>query len=164
MFKLILGILIGTLLSGNASPSESELLGAWGFAGDRLVFMEKSGPVPDKKEVDAHLVAMGATRSNCVLTFSEGHKASFRLGEKSFDLDWTLDSKSHEFKTSVGPFCITGYLVMEEDRLILTYKRKDLFTIMRFLCTPSGRKHIPSLGALLNSTEGLTIAMEFSKK
>lgn len=161
---MILGVLIGTLISGKSSPSEAELLGRWGCSGDRLVFMARSGPEPDIKDVDSHLKAMGATESNCVLTFSQGHKASLRLGDKSFGFSWTLDARTHEFKATAGPFSITGYLVREGNKLILAYSRKDLFTIMRFLCTPSGRKHISPLGNLLDSTEGLSIAMDFTRQ
>ncbi|MDO5443259.1 MAG: DUF4923 family protein [Bacteroidia bacterium] len=160
----ILSILIGTLISGKTAPSEADLTGQWGCTGSQFVFMGQAGPVPDKKDADTHLRAMGATETNCVLTFSEGHKANFRLGDRSFNLNWSLDTGTQEFTVSVGWFKISGYLVIDNGKLILIYQRKDLFLMMRFLCTASGRKHIAPLGDLLDSTDGLTIAMEFSKK
>lgn len=166
MMKLlaILGVLLGTLVSGKDAPSEADLLGQWVCTGSRFVFMEQSGPLPDKEEADAHLEGMGATESNCALVFSEGHKVNFRLGSKSFNLSWSLDEETLEFKAAIGLFKISGYLVSEGDKLVLVYKRKDLFMMMRFLCTASGRKHIAPLGTLLDSTEGLTVGMEFSKR
>lgn len=167
MIKLItlLGVLLGTLLSGKTAPSESDLIGVWGCTGSQLVFMEQSGPLPDKADVDAHLKAMGASPSNCVLTFTEGHKANFRLGDKDFNLVWTLNPSTHEFKiVALGWFKISGYLLKDNGKVILIYKRKDLFTILRFLCTGAGRKHISPLGDLLDTTDGLTVAMEFTKQ
>lgn len=165
MTRLLLSIavLLGTVLSGGKVPSEADLLGQWGYCSNSYVFMEAEGPTPDKKLVDSHLTDMGATKSNLVLTFSEGHKGNLRLGEKDIDFDWTINPATKEFKVTVALFTIKGYLVKDGGKLSLVYKRSDLFMMMRFLCTAAGRKHISPLGELLDSTRGLTVAMEFSK-
>lgn len=159
----LLACLLSGLLSSGTAPSESRLLGHWGYAGNTLVFMEKSGDVPDQAEVDSHLNAMGASRSNLTLTFTEGRKGRLKLGDNAIDFDWELNASTKEFKAGVGLFSIKGYLVMKEDRIILTYTRANLFLLMRYLCTPAGRKHINPLGELLDCCKGLTVAMEFSK-
>ena len=75
----------------------------------------------------------------------------------------TPDNRTMEFRTSVGIITIKGFLVQENGKLILAYKRSDLFMIMQYLCSPQGRKNISPLGKLLDSTKGLTLAMEFEK-
>lgn len=160
---VLLAILISSLTSGKTAPSEAYLAGEWGCTGNRFVFMAGEGPTPDKKDTDARLDAMGASRHNCTLTFKPGHKGTLRLGDNAIDFDWSLDNRTMEFKTSVGIISIKGYLVQENGKLILAYKRPDLFMIMQYLCTPQGRKNIAPLGKLLDSTKGLTLAMEFEK-
>lgn len=79
------------------------------------------------------------------------------------DMTWSLDGKTAVFKTAIGPITIKGYLVKKGDSIILTYARPDLFMIMRFMCPPSGRKHIAPLGTLLDKCKGLTLGMEFTR-
>lgn len=163
----ILTCLLGGLLNSGTAPSEKELIGTWGYSDNIFVLMEGSSTdgveTPSKSETDSHLKAMGATHSNLVLSFSEGHKANLRLGENSFDIDWQLNPATKEFKATVGLFTIKGYLVKKGDRIVLAYTRPNLFMIMRFLCTPAGRKHIAPLGDLLDCTKGLSVAMEFTR-
>lgn len=160
-FLIILSVLISSLLSGKKAPAEAEMTGSWGYIASSYVFMDNEGPTPDKKAVDAHLTAMGATKSNCVVSFSADHKGSLRLGGKSMDFDWSLDPRTKQLKCSVAMVSIKGYLVKDGKRLVLTFKRSDLFMIMRYLCSSTGRKHISPLGELLDSTKGLTLAMAF---
>ena len=61
----------------------------------------------------------------------------------------TPDNRTMEFRTSVGIITIKGFLVQENGKLILAYKRSDLFMIMQYLCSPQGRKNISPLGKLL---------------
>lgn len=163
----ILACLLGGLLNSGTAPSEKELIGTWGYADNFFVIMDDSSAhgaqTPSKTETDSHLKAMGATHNNLTLSFSEGHKANLRLGDNSFYIDWQLDPATKEFKASVGLFTIKGYLLKKGDRIVLAYTRPNLFMIMRFLCTPAGRKHIAPLGNLLDCTKGLSIAMEFSR-
>ena len=158
---IILSILISSLTAGKKAPTEAEMTGRWGYASSEFVFMDKEGPTPNKKAVDEHLKAMGASRSNCQVTFSEGHKGSLRLGGKSMDFDWTLDAKTRQFKATVAMVSIKGYMVRDGKRIVLVFKRSDLFLIMRYLCNSTSRKHISPLGELLDSTWGLTLAMAF---
>ena len=158
---LILSILISSLTAGKKAPSEAEMTGRWGYVANEFVFMDKEGPTPDKKAVDEHLSAMGASKTNCVVSFSSDHKGSLKLGSKSMDFDWTLDPKTCQFKATVAMVSIKGYLVRDGKRIVLVFKRADLFMIMRYLCTPAGRKHISPLGDLLDSTKGLTLAIAF---
>ena len=163
----LLACLLGGLLNSGTAPTEKELIGSWGYIDNMFVLMDgqsdDSITTPSKADTDSHLKAMGATHSNLVLSFSEGHKAKLRLGDNAFDIDWQLNSTTKEFKASVGLFTIKGYLVKKDDKIVLAYTRANLFMIMRFLCTPAGRKHIAPLGDLLDSAKGLTIAMEFSR-
>lgn len=161
---MILELLLGTLLSTGTAPSESTLIGEWGYSGNSLVFMDERGDTPSKDDVDAQLKAMGASHSNCVLTFSEDHRCNLRLGGKSIDFDWTLDKGTKTFKAGVGPFVIKGYLMMKNGRIHLIYSRANLFTIIRYLCAPSAKKNISQLGELLDCCKGLTLCMEFSKR
>ena len=167
IMTLILTSLLGGLLNSGTAPCEKDLLGTWGYAGNCFVLMDEPQTdeisTPSKSETDAHLKAMGATHGNLVLSFSEGQKANLRLGDNSFDIDWQLNPTTKEFKATVGLFTIRGYLVKKGDRIVLAYTRQNLFMIMRFLCTPAGRKHIAPLGTLLDCTKGLSIAMEFSR-
>ena len=167
IMTFILTCLLGGLLNSGTAPCEKDLIGTWGYAGNSVVLMDESSAgdisTPSKAETDAHLEAMGAAHSNLVLSFCEGHKANLRLGENSFDIDWQLNPTTKEFKATVGLFTIKGYLVKKGDRIVLAYTRSNLFMIMRFLCTPAGRKHISPLGTLLDCTKGLSVAMEFSR-
>lgn len=163
----ILVCLLGSLLNSGTVPAEKDLIGSWGYVDNGFVLVDGQSTdnvrTPSKADVDSHLKAMGASHSNLVLSFSEGHKAQLRLGENSFDIDWQLNPATKEFKATVGLFTIKGYLVKKGDRIVLTYARTNLFMIMRFLCTPAGRKHIAPLGELLDSAKGLTLAMEFTR-
>lgn len=163
MFKLIFAGILSAVLSSGTVPQEDFLLGKWGCTDNSFVFMKKTGRTPDKKEVDAEVRAMGATKSNCVLTFTKGHKLNFRVGNKSFDLDWTLDPGTKEFATSIGLFTMKGYLVQKGNSILMIYSRRNLFMIMRFLCSSEGKKHISPLGELLDSCDGLTLGMTFNK-
>ena len=158
---IILSILISSLTAGKKTPSEAEMTGRWGYVANEFVFMDKEGPTPDKKAVDEHLSAMGASKTNCVVSFSSNHKGSLKLGSKSMDFDWTLDAKTRQFKATVAMVSIKGYMVRDGKRIVLVFKRSDLFLIMRYLCNSTGRKHIAPLGELLDSTKGLTLAMAF---
>lgn len=169
---MIITALIACLLSGfiasGTAPTESQLLGTWGYSGNSFVIMENNAaqatelPTPAKSDVDSHLSAMGASHSNLTLTFTEGHKATLKLGDNAIDLDWELNASTKVFKASVGPFSIKGYLVKKGDRIALAYTRPNLFMIMRYLCTSTGKKHIAPLGTLLDCTKGLSLAMEFT--
>lgn len=163
----VLVCLLGGLLNSGTAPSEKELIGSWGYVDNTFVLMDGQSAdgvkTPSKADVDSHLKAMGASHTNLELSFSDGHKAKLRLGENSFDIDWQLNSATKEFKATVGLITIKGYLVKKGDRIVLAYTRTNLFMIMRFLCTPAGRRHIAPLGELLDCTKGLTIAMEFSR-
>ena len=166
-FIAILAITLGSLISDTAVPSESQLAGDWHCSGCRIV--DYSGNSvdsiqdPDKSLVDYHIKGMGATEDNCFLSFSQRHKCKFSLGEKAFNLNWSIDDNSREFKASVGPFSIKGYLILEGGTLVLVYSRRNLFMMMLYLCTPEGRRHIKPLGTLLDQKDGLTVAIEFSK-
>ena len=162
MIRTFLIFTISSLVAGTTVPSEKDLLGTWGCTGQTFVFMESEGSTPPEAEVDAHMKAMGASGENCTLTFTEGHRLNFKVGDKAFDMTWSLDAGTAVFKTAVGPVTFKGYLVKKGDSIILTYARPDLFMIMRFMCSPSGRKHIAPLGSLLDTCKGLTLGMEFS--
>lgn len=155
--------MLGALLSASDVPSDNELHGQWGCTGNFYVFMDKKGTTPQKDKVDAHLKAMGVTPTGCVLSFKEDHRLNFRVGQKSFDLAWSIDPATHEFKTVYGGFFkLCGYIVRQGDSIVLTYPRKTLFMMMKILCTPEGRKHMQPLGCLLDCCEGLTLAMVFT--
>lgn len=163
MILIILASLLSAILSSGTCPSEQQMLGKWGYADNSFVFMEKQGDTPQKSDVDTCLKAMGASRTNCLLSFSEGHKGRLELGRNAMDFNWELDSATKVFKASVGPFSIKGHMVKKGNRLVLVYTRTNLFLIMRYLCTQEGRKQISELGLLLDSCKGLTLAMEFEK-
>ena len=163
MIVIILASLLGVLLGTGTTPTEQQMLGQWGYVDNSYVFMENSGETPAKQDVDIQLKAMGATKSNLVLSFSEGHKGNLRLGDNSMDFDWELNSSTKAFKAMIGPFSIKGHIVKKGDRLVLVYSRSNLFLIMRYLCSAEGKKHMAPLGKLLDSCKGLTLAMEFTK-
>ena len=163
MIIMILASLLGVLLGSGSTPTEQQLDGEWGYVDNCFIFMDKSGETPSKQDVDLELKAMGASRTNCVLSFTDGHNGKLRLGGNAMEFKWELDPSTKEFKASVGPFSIKGYMVKKGDRLVLVYTRANLFLIMRYLCTPEGRKHISPLGDLLDSCKGLTLGMEFEK-
>ncbi len=155
--------MLGALLSTSAVPADNELDGQWGCTDNFYVFMNKKGSTPPHDKVNAHLDAMGVTPTGCVLTFKENHQLNFRVGDKSFDLAWSIDPATHEFKTVYGGFFkLTGYIVRQNGNIVLTYPRKSLFLMMKILCTPEGRKHMQPLGRLLDCCEGLTLAMVFT--
>lgn len=163
MIKFLLASLLGVLLSGAKTPSEASLNGCWGCVDNIFVFMEDQGPTPSKSAIDAEVKAMGATRDNCQLTFTADHNLNFRVGKKSFDLKWTLDPATKEFKTTVGPVKMTGYLIEQGDNILLVYSKSDLLFIMKFLCSSDGRRHIAPASELLDCCEGLTLGMVFTK-
>ena len=160
---IILAVLISSFLSGKSVPDESALTGRWGYVANELVFMKEQGQAADKAEVDRLLKAMGASSTNLVLSFSEGHKCRLKLGEKSVGLSWTIDRDAKEFKTKFGVFTFTGKIVRDGDNIVLVYSRKDLFMIMSYLCNQEGRKQMDPLGKQLDSCKGQTIAMIFKK-
>lgn len=163
ILTLLFASMLEALLCANAVPADNTLSGQWGCTGNFYVFMDKKGDTPPHDKVDAHLKAMGVTPTGCVLTFKKDHQLNFRVGEKSFDLAWSIDPATHEFKTVYGGFFkLSGYIVKQGDDIVLTYQRKTLFMMMKILCTPEGRKHMQPLGRLLDCCEGLTLAMVFT--
>lgn len=160
----LLAALLSNLLSTHPIPDEEFLLGKWECTGNTLVFMDKEGDTPSSKEVSTYLKGMGVTPDNCTLTFAKGNKCHFRKGKHSFNLNWSIHPTKKEFCSSIAFFSLTGYLVQENEHIILVYNRPDLFMMMQFLCNAEERKNIAPLGELLDCCDGLTIGMVFSKR
>ena len=152
---------LAELAASTEKPLESSVTGKWGYDGNCLVFMDKSGKTPSEEEVDKLMLAMGASYDNLVFTLNPDHKGSLRLGDRSVDFDWTLDSDSRVLNTKVALFKLNGYIYADGNRLIMVYSRSDLFMMMRYLCSAEGKKNIKPLGQLLDCCEGLTVGMEF---
>ena len=149
------------LFASTGKPSEKGVTGKWGYDGNRLVFTGKSGQVPSASEIDRCLLKMGASRENLVLTLNPDHTGSLRLGDRSADFSWTLDSDARVLSTTVVLFKLKGYLCVDGDRLVMVYSRSDLFLMMRYLCSSEGKKYIKPFGQLLDCCDGLTVGMEF---
>ena len=145
------------------SPTPSEMLGKWSFSGIGMVFMEKEGQVPSVKEATALMDAMGANRQGCSVTFHDLKKCTFAVGRKTFNINWAVNASNREFRVSMGPLGLTGYLVDTGEGIEMIFNRRDLFIMLYFLCTGAERKNIKPLGELLDCTQGLTLGILFTQ-
>ena len=145
------------------SPVPSEILGKWRFQGLGMVFMDKAGEGPSLAEATALMDAMGANRQGCSVTFHDLKKCTFAVGEKRFNINWAVNAVTREFRVSLGPLGLTGYLVDTGDGIEMIFSRRDLFIMLYFLCTGAERKNIKPLGELLDCTQGLTLGILFTR-
>ena len=145
------------------SPTPSEMLGKWSFSGMGMVFMEDKGPLPPEKEVATLMDAMGVNPQSLSVTFHDLKKCTFAVGKKSFNINWAVKAASREFRVSLGPMGLTGYLVDTGDGIEMVFNRRDLFIMLYFLCTGQERKNIKPLGELLDRTQGLTLGILFTQ-
>jgi hypothetical protein len=145
------------------SPVPSEMLGKWRFKGVGTVFMEKTGSVPSIQEVTELMDAMGANRQGCSVTFHDLKKCTFAVGKKTFNINWAVDADTREFRVSMGPMGLTGYLVDTGEGIEMIFSRRDLFIMLFVLCTGAERKNIKPLGELLDYTQGLTLGILFTQ-
>ena len=145
------------------SPVPSEMLGKWSYKCSGLVFMGKTGPVPSIAEAEELMNAMGANPLGCSVTFHDLKKCTFAVGKKTFNINWAVDSESREFRVSMGPLGLKGYLVQTDEGIEMIFSRPNLFTMLFFLCTGAERKNIKPLGELLDSTQGLTLGILFTR-
>ena len=145
------------------SPAPAATLGKWSFKGVGMVFMEKAGETPSVAEATALMAAMGADRQGCSVTFHDLKKCTFAVGKKTFNINWEVNSQSREFRVSLGPLGLTGYLVDTGEGIEMIFSRRDLFIMLYFLCTGAERKNIKPLGELLDCTQGLTLGILFTR-
>ena len=145
------------------SPTPSEMLGKWSFSGIGMVFMEEKGPMPPEKEVAALMDAMGVNPQGLSVTFHDLKKCTFAVGKKSFNINWAVNASNREFRVSLGPMGLTGYLVDTGEGIEMVFNRRDLFIMLFFLCTGPERKNIKPLGELLDYTQGLTLGILFTQ-
>ena len=145
------------------SPVPAEMLGKWSFKGVGTVFMGKTGEVPSLAEATALMSAMGANRQGCSVTFHDLKKCTFAVGKKTFNINWAVNADTREFRVSLGPMGLTGYLVDTGEGIEMIFSRRDLFIMLFFLCTGPERKNIKPLGELLDCTQGLTLGILFTR-
>ena len=145
------------------SPVPSEALGKWRYKGIGMVFMGKTGQVPSVEEATGLMDAMGANREGCSVTFHDLKKCTFAVGRKTFNINWAVHADTREFRVSLGPMGLTGYLVDTGDGIEMIFSRRDLFIMLFFLCTGPERKNIKPLGELLDCTQGLTLGILFTR-
>ena len=141
------------------SPVPSEMLGKWRYKGIGMVFMDDKGAVPSVAEATALMDAMGANREGCSVTFHDLKKCTYAVGKKSFNINWEVNADTREYRVSLGPLGLTGYLVDTGEGIEMIFSRRDLFIMLFFLCTGPERKNIKPLGELLDSTQGLTLGI-----
>ena len=153
---------IGDIVSKHASPEPSGILGKWCFSGIGMVFMEGTGQTPPLSEVTGLMSAMGVTPQGCSVTFHDLKKCTFAVEKKTFNINWAVDAASREFKVSMGPLGLKGYLVETDNGIEMIFTRTNLFTMLFVLCTGAERKNIKPLGELLDCTQGLTLGIQFS--
>lgn len=168
LFALFLAVspserLSDILISGKV-PSAEFLQGEWHYADNSYVFFKEPGDTPTKELADTNLELMTVRPDNCVLTFLDNRFCTFRVGKMKFKLVWSLNENTREFKASVAFFSIKGFLVQEEDRIMLIYSKPNLEMMMRFLCPASTHKYIKELSTAMDVTDGLTLGIEFCKE
>ena len=154
---------IADITKDHSSPVPSEILGKWSYKGIGMVFMENTGPTPSVAEASALMNAMGATQQGCSVTFHDLKKCTFAVGKKTFNINWEVFADSREFRVSMGPLGLKGYLVETDEGIEMIFSRPNLFTMLFFLCTGAERKNIKPLGELLDCTQGLTLGILFTR-
>ena len=125
--------------------------------------MDKTGAIPSVAEATALMDAMGANREGCSVTFHDLRKCTYAVGKKSFNINWEVNAETREYRVSLGPLGLTGYLVDTGEGIEMIFSRRDLFIMLFFLCTGPERKNIKPLGDLLDSTQGLTLGILFTR-
>ena len=154
---------ITDITRNHPSPEPSEILGKWCFNSVGTVFMDNSGPVPSIAEATRLLSAMGANPQGCSVTFHDLKKCTFAVGKKTFNINWATYPDTREFRVSLGPMGLKGYLVETDEGIEMIFSRPNLFTMLFFLCTGAERKNIKPLGELLDCTQGLTLGILFTQ-
>ena len=154
---------IAGITSEYPSPAPSGMLGKWRFKGVGMVFMDKTGPEPSVEEATRLMDAMGANPEGCSVTFHDLRKCTFAVGKKSFNINWEVNAGTRSLRLSMGPLGLTGYLVDTGEGIQMIFSRRDLFIMLFFLCTGPERKNIKPLGELLDSTQGLTLGILFTR-
>lgn len=155
---------IKDIVSRYRSPEPEAMVGTWNYCDGSLVFMEKDGVLPPLSEVKSLMGAIGVNPSDFHIDFRDLKKCTFRVGKKTFNVNWEVLEDSREIRLYLGPAGLKGYLVDDGGRLFMVFTRTNLNIMLNVLCDGSERKNLKPLGQLLDTTKGLSYGFLFTKQ
>lgn len=145
-------------------PKAEFLTGKWVYDDNAFIFYKEEGPTPTKESIDKYVDLMTVNPENCDLVFNpDGKTFVFRMGDRKYKMNWTLDPETRLMNSSITFWSIKGHLMQDGDRLALIYTKSDLDLMMHFLCPFSTYKYIKAFINELEVTDGLSLCIFFKK-
>ena len=122
--------ILGTLLGSSATLSQSSIVGTWNYTGSDCVFESENllakagGAIAANKvetELNSQLSKVGIKQGACSFTFNNDNTYSAKLGSRTIQGQYTLDTKNKTIKmTYLGGLAnMTPHVAMTGGKLSL---------------------------------------------
>lgn len=166
--------ILGTLLGSSASLSQSSIVGTWNYTGSDCVFESENllakagGAIAANKvetELNSQLSKVGIKQGACSFTFNKDNTYSAKLGSRTIQGQYTLDTKNKTIKmTYLGGLAnMTPHVAMTGGKLSLLIESDKLLTLVKGVSALSKSSSASAVSSILSNYKGMYVGMKLSK-
>lgn len=166
--------ILGSILGSSATLSQKNIEGTWNYTGSDCVFESENllakagGAVAANKvenELNTQLSKFGIKKGACTFTFNGDNTYSAKLGSRTIQGQYTLDTKNKKIKMTYlgGLATMTPRIAMTNGKLSLLLESDKMLKLMKGVSALSKNSSISAVSSILSNYNGMYIGMKLSK-
>ena len=169
-----LGDLLGELINGTSTPSETDLAGTWQYQGSNCVFesenlLAKAGgemaAASLEQKLDTQLATIGIKKGACSFTFNKDKNYSAKIGSRTIHGQYTINTAKKPITLAYmgGLGTMSPHIVKSGNNLSLLFESDKLLSLVKTASALSNNSTIKTASTLLGNYEGLYIGLKLKK-